>query len=99
MERLLHTPILDWLEWEPVKITLPATMKRYTTKYNDLDIQIDISLIERQKEEWETSLNFSTYKQFIVKKNNVELLVTGNPDLLDASLAFYNKFKKWPHLD
>ena len=98
--RLLITPVLDSIEWKQVKIVLPPTMKRFTAAYEDLQLQLDISIIDKQNDGWKTAIHFSTYRNFTVKNKSGVILLQdcGNHDLIDASLAFYKKYKKWPSI-
>lgn len=101
MAKLFLSPIVDSLDWKPVKVILPGNpqMKRYTAQYGTLTIHLECTHEEVRKEGWTQTLKFITYREFLVLQDTgYEMYKTGNIDVLEASLAFYSKTKKWPVL-
>ena len=88
--KFFATPILESIDWV---VTVPekqvANFSSYHGEYDGLTIILDLVIPKLKRRGWQEPLEFITYRNFIVKLGDLELLGTGNPYLVEACLAYY----------
>ncbi len=101
MSKLFHTPNLDSLDWKAQRVDMPPQMKRYNATFEDLKIvcECNHTVIKGkvQQASNRSNVEFITYRLFeVFTKDNVRLISTGNNNQVEAALAYYSLYHKWP---